>query len=300
MFSLSTSWNSGRHNEGVGLIKEIRLSGFDCIELGFSLTEDIVRSILSEKEAGRIKVSSLHNMCPLPVGMGREHPSPDHHSLSSPDPVERKLAVCIAKNTIEWASKLGARAVILHAGRVCIKDRMRELALLSSDRGRFMEFRDSMIKERRDNAAGCLDNVARSLEELIPYSKDKGVCLGVENRYHYREIPLIDEFEILFSRFAPGELFYWHDVGHAEVFERLGFYPHMALLDKFAGRLLGVHLHDILGLMEDHRPPGSGTFDFRRLKPYLRPDTIKVIEIHEPAGMEDVRSASKFLSGIFS
>jgi len=299
MFSLSTSWNSGRHNEGIGLVKEIKLAGFDCIELGFSLTEDMVISILSEKEAGRIRVSSIHNMCPLPAEIGREHPSPDHYSLSSHDSVERKLAVDIAKNTIKWASRLGAKAVVLHAGRVRIKDRMRELALLADDKGRFIEFRDNMIKERRDNAAGCLDNVVRSLEELIPYSKDKGVCLGVENRYHHREIPLIDEFEVLFSRFAPGELFYWHDVGHAEVFERFGFYKHMALLDKLAGRLLGVHLHDILGLMDDHRPPGSGTFDFRKLKPYLKSDTIKVIEIHEPAGIEDVRKASKFLSGIF-
>lgn len=298
MFSLSTSWNSGRHNDGFGLIEEIRLAGFDTVELGFALTERMAEDILSEKRAGRIKVSSIHNMCPLPGKIEKKHASPDYHSLASSDVCERRLAVGIAKNTIEWAAKFGAQAVVLHAGRVCIKDRMRDLALLIGDKVKFIEFREGMMKDRRDNAAGCLDNITKSLEELIPYARDRDVRLGVENRYYYREIPLIDEFEILFSRFGAGELFYWHDVGHAEVFERLGFYRHLSLLDKFAGRLLGVHLHDILGLMDDHRPPGMGTFDFRKLKPYLKSDTIKVIEIHEPAGIEQIRDASKFLSGI--
>jgi sugar phosphate isomerase/epimerase len=175
---------------------------------------------------------------------------------------------------------------------------MRDLALLAGDNVKFTEFRERMIVERRDSSSGCIDNVSKSLEELIRHAKDRDIRIGVENRYYYREIPIIGELEILFSRFGPGELFYWHDVGHAEVFERMGFYKHMELLMKFAGRLLGVHLHDILGFMDDHRPPGTGNFDFRTLKPYLKPDTIKVMEIHEPAGIEDLRRASKILSAM--
>ncbi len=62
-------------------------------------------------------------------------------------------------------------------------------------------------------------------------------------------------------------------------------------MNKFSGRLLGIHLHDIIGVIEDHRAPGCGTFDFKTLKPYIRKDTIKVIEAHEPAtGLEICRS----------
>jgi hypothetical protein len=118
VFSLSTSWNSDRHEDGIGLINEIRLAGFDTIELGFSLTERMVEDIFSEKLAGRIKVSSVHNMCPLPREKSKKRASPDYYSLSSSDERQRALAVSIAKNTIEWAAKLGGKAVVLHAGRV--------------------------------------------------------------------------------------------------------------------------------------------------------------------------------------
>ena len=168
MFSLSTSWNSARHDDGRGLIKEIRLAGFDTIELGFSLTELMVKDIFSEKSSGEIKVSSIHNMCPLPNEIKKKDASPDYYSLASSDDCQRNRAVSTAKNTIEWAAKFGARAVILHVGRVCIKDQMANLALLIGDKVKFLEFRERMIRDRRDNANGYLDNVIKSLEELVP------------------------------------------------------------------------------------------------------------------------------------
>ncbi|NIS46468.1 MAG: hypothetical protein GWN76_11420, partial [candidate division Zixibacteria bacterium] len=45
-----------------------------------------------------------------------------------------------------------------------------------------------------------------------------------------------------------------------------------------AAWLIGVHLHDAIGL-DDHIPPGSGEIDFAALKPFLKADTIKVIEL---------------------
>ena len=66
MFSLSTSWNSHRHDNGISLIKEIKALGFDTVELNFALTGKAVEDILILKEASQIKVSSLHNVCPPP------------------------------------------------------------------------------------------------------------------------------------------------------------------------------------------------------------------------------------------
>ncbi len=297
-YSLSTSWNSKSHKNGYDIVKEAREAGFDTVELGFSLTETVVSDVLALKEAGEIKVSSLHNMCPLPPEIDPLGASPDQYSLASPDAEERALAVRIAKNTIDYAKKFEARAVVLHAGRVQVKDRMRELALLAGDKERLDSLRQDMINERRSNMSGCLDDLMKSLDELADYAVKMGIPIGIENRYHYREMPLIDEFEVIFKNFKPGRLYYWHDVGHAEVFERLGFYAHRELLEKFSGRLIGIHLHDIIGSIDDHRPPGRGTFDFKLIKPYMREDLIKVLEVHQPAGADDIRKGVEYLNKI--
>jgi len=295
MLSLSASWNSAAHNDGYGLIDEIKMAGFDTVELSFALTERVVEDVLSIRNSRGIKVSSLHNICPLPKEVAADEASPDYYSLASSDAEERGLAVAVTKNTIDWAAKLQARAVVLHAGRVQIKDGTRDLALLTGDRSRFDDFKGYMIKERNKKKDGYLANVMKSLEDLVPYAKVRGISLGIENRYYYREIPIFEEFEEIFGHFKYWDLYYWHDVGHAEVFERLGLCRHRDLLERFADRLLGVHLHDIMGVTDDHRPPGRGTFDFSMLKPYLGKETLRVMEVHQPASVEEVRKGAEHL-----
>jgi sugar phosphate isomerase/epimerase len=299
MFSLSTSWNSSRHNSGVDLVKEIKAIGFNTIELNFALTRKIVDQILSKKEKLGITVSSLHNMCPLPDELDPKSASPDHYSLASGKIEERSRAVEVAKNTILYANKFEAKAVILHTGRVEMKDRTRELASLVGERAKYEELKRSMIEERKAKKGAHLENLMKSLDELVPYSKKMDVALAVETRYYYREIPILEEFEEIFSHYRPDELYYWHDAGHAEVFERLGLAEHKAFLDRFSNRLIGVHLHDIIGVIGDHNAPGFGTFNFNILKPYISEETIKVIEAHPPASAGEIEKSVEFLKGIF-
>ena len=298
MFSLSTSWNSAIRRNGADIVNEIKGIGFDTIELNFALNEAVCAQILSLKESGAIKVSSLHNICPLPEEIEPEVASPDYYSLASPDSEERGLAIDATKNTVRWAARLGAKAVVLHIGRVQVKERTRDLAALAGDKTAFEELRLQMICEREEKKGGYLDNAMKSLGELAPFAKENGIFLGIENRYHFREIPLQDELEIIFKNFPPGTVYYWHDVGHAEAFERLGLAKHKESLERFSNRLLGVHLHDIIGMIGDHRAPGTGTFDFSILKPYIKKETIKVIEAHQPATAADIRRAVKYLTKI--
>lgn len=299
MYSLSTSWNASGHKSGIEIINEIREIGFDTVELGFALTEETVREILTLKNKGAISISSLHNMCPLPPEVPPEKASPDFYSLSSLDDKERNAAIKAAKNTIDYAGLFGARAVVFHVGRVEIKERIRELASLSDDKRRFDTVKKEMVDERSSKKDPYVKKAAKSLEEIVPYAKKAGIAPAIENRYYYREIPLIEEFEEIFTRFRKGDLFYWHDVGHAEVFTRLGLARHRDFLEKFSDRLLGVHLHDIIHMIEDHRAPGMGTFDFRELKKYIRKDTIKVIEAHQPATGSEIRRSVEYLNKIF-
>lgn len=279
-------------------MREIKSIGFDSVELNFSLSKSMVDEVLGLVDRSEIRVSSLHNICPLPEEIERQKASPDSYSLASCDETERRRAVEVTKNTILYASKLKASTVVLHAGRIDMKDRTRELAGLVQNKERFEELRRRTIAERADNRGKHFDNIVKSLGELIAYAKPLGIALGVENRYYYREIPVIEEMAELFRIFPEGDLFYWHDVGHAEVFERLGLVRHRDLLERFSGRLKGIHLHDIIGPIDDHKAPGFGTFDFTMIAPYVRKDTLKVIEAHQPATADQIKRSVEHLTKI--
>lgn len=123
-----------------------------------------------------------------------------------------------------------------------------------------------------------MDSLLASLDHLVPVAEKQGVLLGLENRYHYHELPGFDDFEIIFDKFRGAAIGYWHDTGHAHANETLGLIPKNALLKNYADPLIGVHLHDAVGL-DDHLPPGTGEIDFTALKPFLKAKTLKVMEI---------------------
>ncbi len=63
--------------------------------------------------------------------------------------------------------------------------------------------------------------------------------------------------------------------------------------------MIGIHLHDVVGV-SDHRVPLTGEFDFRKLKPYLSKDTIKVVEAFVSAPVEQVLEGMSFIRDCLS
>jgi sugar phosphate isomerase/epimerase len=300
--ALSTSWSAFRYSEGLGLIQEIKSLGFDKVELSFNLTLSMFEDIESLVKNSLIEVTSLHNFCPIPQGLERELALPDHYSLASRDGSQRKKAVLETKRTIDSAVRVKAKAVVLHCGRVELTERTRILIDLYNrgfkDSDEFRGLKKDMIRERGAKAGPHLDNVLKSLDELNEYAGRAGIKLGVETRFYHREIPCFEEIGLILDHFKDSSLFYWHDVGHAEVMERLGLSRQKDFLEAYSGRLLGVHLHNIVGC-DDHQAPVKGEFDFKALKPYIKEDTIQVIEAHHPATPEDIKDSKKFLEGLF-
>jgi sugar phosphate isomerase/epimerase len=302
--ALSTSWNAFRHTDGSSLINEIKTLGFDEVELGFNLTAPMIDTIETLVRGRFIKVSSLHNYCPVPADVQREAALPDYYAMSSKDEEQRKRAVQQTKITIDTAVRLNVPAVVLHCGRVEIPDRTVELIALfnKGQKGSplFSILRDDIIRQRDDVKKPFVENTLRSLEELNAYAAPRHIKLGVETRYYFREIPFFDEVGIILDAFKNSQIYYWHDTGHAQLTENLGLgASHEDFLKRYGSRMLGVHLHDISGC-SDHQPPGSGELDFHRIKPYIQDATLKVIEAHHPATGSQLVKAREFLQNLFN
>jgi len=239
-----------------------------------------------------IKVLSLHNFCPVPDSIEISKASPDYYSLASMDIIERKMAVAETIHTMDTACRLKAQAVVVHSGRLDIKDRTRELAKAVESGKDVTDLIGSMHEEREKAVKkGHLECLFESIKELLDYSKKTGIKIGLENRFYFRELPSIADFAAIFAAFKDSNLCYWHDTGHAQVYENLKLLRHMEYLEKFGHRLLGVHLHDVKGVINDHNAPFTGDFDFSMLKPFLTKKVIKILEPHAPAKAEDIKIA---------
>jgi sugar phosphate isomerase/epimerase len=227
---------------------------------------------------------------------------PDYYSLASLDNEERSLAVKFTKRSIDTAKRLNAKAVVLHTGRVEIQDKTKVLMRFFNDGRRGTKVFDTLIdlmkKEREQQKEPYFNSALKSLEELSQYAQNQGINLGIENRYYFREIPSFEEIGIILDRFEKKNIFYWHDVGHAQVWENLGFHSNVSFLEKYSDKLLGIHLHDVKDT-DDHRVPLKGKIDFTKIALFLKKDVIKVIEAHDPATGEEIKVGAKYLEGIF-
>src|SRR5678816_4810449 len=119
MYSLSSCWNSNRHTDGRAMLQEIRELGFEYAELSHGTRISLVPGIIEAVEAGEIKISSLHNFCPLPIGVNNS--APNLYQFSAERPRERELAERYTLKTLEFAARVKAPAVVLHAGSIDMK-----------------------------------------------------------------------------------------------------------------------------------------------------------------------------------
>ncbi len=102
------------------MLREIRSLGFEWAELSHGIRISLLPGIIEAVEAGEVKISSLHNFCPLPMGVN--HAAPNLFLFSSTDPRERENAWRHTVKTIETAARLQAPAVVLHMGCIEMKE----------------------------------------------------------------------------------------------------------------------------------------------------------------------------------
>jgi len=301
MYSLSTCWNSARHTDGRAMLRELRELGFEYAELSHGIRISLMPGILEAVKAGEIKISTLHNFCPLPVGIDK--PAPNLYEFSSDKERDRQLALKLTLNTFDFAVKVGAPLVVLHFGSMDLKDytgKLKEL-LERGKRGtpEFQKVTAEAQAAREARKKKFYDRSREMLRELYGEAKFRGLKLGIEIREAVEELPVESDFAALLKEFPAPVVYYWHDTGHAQIKQDLGFINHAQFLAERADRLAGFHIHDVKFPARDHFPPGGGDIDFAALKPFVKPEHIKVFELSPKVPLDSVRPSVAHLKRIW-
>lgn len=272
--------------------------GFAHIELNHAVNSAMLAGLLSRPEIVPGTIASVHEPCPADISA----PTLKERNwlVSSPDEDCRCHGVAAVRRSIDLAHHVGAGVVVVHPGKVDI-DPALEYTLLDlykagqADQPHFARARERLVAARQAQAPVNLRAVRRSLLELAEYAAHLGLRLGLENRFHYYEIPQPDELDDLLGLDAGGVIGYWHDIGHAQVLQHLGFAGQDHWLSRFAGRIVGVHLHDVVGI-DDHRAAGLGCINWDLVARHLPPAALRTCEFQPSNTPAQVAAALEFMA----
>jgi sugar phosphate isomerase/epimerase len=283
------------------MLREIRALGFEYAELSHGIRISLLPGIIEGVEAGEIKISTLHNFCPLPMGVN--HAAPNIFKFSSDDRREREQAWRSSVKTIETAARVKAPAVVLHMGSIEMKDYTERLLEMvqkgQKDTPKYAALREDVMEKWEDKKQPFVERSSEMLTRLSAVAEQHGIKLGIENRQALEEIPLDEDMQMLLLEFNRPTVGYWHDCGHAQIKQNLGFIDHRMHLETMAPRLLGLHVHDVIFPGRDHAAPGTGCVDFAALKPMIKPEHIKVFEFSPRLSTEDAAGGVTFVKGIW-
>jgi sugar phosphate isomerase/epimerase len=306
-FSFSTSWNWRNSLIGRELMEEIMGLGFSRVELNYKISEEMLETIEPLVERGELAVSSVHNVFP---DVKDERFDTDSRLLGYEDPELRARSVELAIRSVDFAARLGAKAVVVHPGEAPIgfnggpsgRDFDEKLKkLVASGKRDTEEYRDLLavlLKERDAFAAGELERIAWSLETISEHIERKGldVRIGLENRAMYYQIPTFAEMNALLARLSGAPVGPWFDMGHGAMMRHLGLFDDRIEAKKLTSRLVGVHIHDVDGV-DDHFAP----YEREGLDDYLdiiASAPIKVLELGAKNTNETVRRGAERLARV--
>ena len=300
--ALSTCWNSYRHTDGMEMLREIADLGFTLTELSHGIRILLVPGVIRAVEEGVIKISSIHNFCPLPAGITQAAPNLFEPSLS--DRREHEQWLRYTKRSIDFAVQMKAKVLVMHLGSVRfflfnparkLKAFVRNNPTVSVPNDKV--YRDVLRKaceKLRKQMIPYWAQVNQSLEEIRVYAAAHGVALGLENREKFDELPIDDDFQVLLDSIAqPNTCGYWHDTGHADIKHSMGMIDHRIHLERNASRLLGFHLHDVTPDGKDHQPVGSGHIDFEMISEFWRPEHLLTLELSPRVKPDEITSSKQ-------
>lgn len=300
-YSFSTCWNIKRHTSGADMVQEIADLGFRRLELNYNVTEDMLATIEPMIERGEIGISSVHNTFP-------HVPDPDYGTdsvlLGFEDEEKRKRAIDLLVGSAEYAHRYGAEAVVVHPGEVPFEpDISKELSRLYHDEGRdspaYRSKWEELMERREALAAGYVQKIIASLDEVCNKAISKGIKVrfGIETRSRPQQIPTLAEAKTIIQALRGAPVGIWYDTGHAIMMDRLGLYDSVGEMDGLMDDIVGVHIHETLGL-SDHWCPYVHSKDMNFYDAYLpmiRRAQVKVYELKAACKLEEIHESHALL-----
>lgn len=271
-FALSTNWCSLDMESGEAIVDKALELGFEALELGFHITEKQAQGI--ERRLGEMPVGSVHAFCPVPLSAPQGYP--ELYQLANFSEDGRAIARLNLKKNIEFAAKMGAKTVVLHAGRV-----------LASG------FFGSPMKRRVRRGQKMVEVFKRELDGIVSELEKHGVTLGLENLPYLEGFPA--EWEI--AQVVGDWVKPWFDTGHDFVRRHRGWVK-SELPGPDAG-IIGMHINDSVG-GDDHLPPGAGRVDFAALRPLAQSVRHLVFEPHSNVSELSLKSGMELLRALWT
>ncbi|MFO1490019.1 MAG: TIM barrel protein [Kiritimatiellia bacterium] len=300
--ALTTRWNAGRHTDGAAMIDEILAMGFTSVELGYDTRLDLVEGVKRRVAEGAVRVNSVHNFCPVPMGAPRGHP--ELYTFASRDPASAPWPSSTppAPSSSRRKSRAGGGDPL----RLC-RGRDADRRTGADDRRR-----PALLPRLRTGQAAPADRTRQArpahlawleecLVQLLPVLERHGITLGMENLPSWEAVPNEAETFALIQRLRSPRLACWHDAGHGKIRENLGFVNVERWLERLLPHLAGMHVHDVAHRIHDHTmPPRGGEVDFARLSRFIQGDKVRVIEPTPRTPREEVVEALQFLQKTWS
>jgi len=296
--SLTTRWNASRHSDGRAMVDEILELGFTAVELGYDTRRDLVEGVKARQAEGAVHIYTVHNFCPVPMGVSKGHP--ELFTFGDFDRDVRDLAVKHTRATIEFAAEIGAKVVVSHSGNVKMTRRTKTLKEMArtGQKGskRYQKEAMKLMDDRDKLGRKQIPFVEQCLEQLLPDLERHGVAIALENLPTWEALPTEVEMLKLCRKFDHPQIRYWHDMGHGQIRENLGLINHHRWLENLEPYLAGMHVHDCIRPDRDHTMPPLGHMDFSRYKDFgSRTDIPRVIEPTTKTPASEVRGALEFL-----
>ena len=292
--ALSTMWWDSQRMTATEFFQTGRELGF----ARFELNHQIAPEYLDGMDFQHFSIGSVHDPCPAytPAKVLEQADI----QITSTNEILRHKAVEGIKKTLDFAIHMHARHVVIHPGRIpgdhWRDDQLRVLYRSGMKTSlEYEELREQVIQDRARRATPHLESCLMSLREIVSFAEGSGLTIGLENRFHYYELPLFEEMQLLLHEFQQPWLGWQYDLGHLQTLEQLGLQSTIQWLEEFKSRIVGVHLHDVAGI-QDHQAPGSGDVNFSLISHYIPSDCYHTLEVDKSLTKEDLASALKFLT----
>jgi sugar phosphate isomerase/epimerase len=210
----------------------------------------------------------------------------------------REMAINALRRHIKLAQRFSCPTVIVRGCEVEDKHLREEAEKLTArflrgDRSdEFKEAARELVARVHKKSQRQIDHLCRSLFTLLTELPQTRIAIEPGNSF--LDLLNFDAVEWVLSDLGKHGLGYWHDTGRIHLREKAGLPTQGQWLDRYASRMIGVHLQDATESTAE-MPPGAGEVDFKLVHDFMGSNTERVLEINPRHGRAEILAAVQFL-----